>query len=223
MAFCKQCGAAREETDKFCGTCGSKRESKESILPTTSTTSTLKDYTKYKGRERSGFFKNNKRQSDSNNIDGEKCSKKKDKAACNFKVHVIINVGIVRLNEQNELVIVRGSKLPIKLNKTCSAAQVLHEAINKHANHDQFFCALEHYALLYPDQKIVVTIPGSDEYFTVEKYKAELAKPYSKVDLYICKVSEIHAHGDDYGELEVQDGLEDNKDLEKYQFFFAAR
>jgi len=38
--------------------------------------------------------------------------------------------------------------------------------------------------LLYP---AVVKKPGSDENFTVAKYKHELAKPYSKVDLFICK------------------------------------
>ena len=86
------------------------------------------------------------------------------------------------------------------------------EAVNKHANHDQFFNALEKYALLYPDQKVVATIPGSDEPFTVEKYKCELSKPYSKVDLYICLVSDIHDCGkytleDDH--LNIDNELED--------------
>ena len=44
--------------------------------------------------------------------------------------------------------------------------------------------------MLYPDQKLVHKVPGSDEDFSVAKYKQELAKPYSKVDLYICKETE---------------------------------
>ena len=36
---------------------------------------------------------------------------------------------------------------------------------------------------------MVTSIPGSEELFTVEKYKKELAKPYSKLDLYICRTS----------------------------------
>ena len=60
-------------------------------------------------------------------------------------------------------------------------------AVKKHSDHDQFFYGDEDYILLYPDQKAVVKVPGSDENFTVAKYKQELAKPYSKVDLFICK------------------------------------
>ena len=34
---------------------------------------------------------------------------------------------------------------------------------------------------------MVTNIPGSEELFTVEKYKKELAKPYSKLDLYLFR------------------------------------
>ena len=37
----------------------------------------------------------------------------------------------------------------------------------------------------------VVKVPGSDGNFTVAKYKQELAKPYSKVVLFICKESDF--------------------------------
>ena len=59
--------------------------------------------------------------------------------------------------------------------------------LKKHSDHDQFFCGDEDYTLLYPDQKAVVKVPGSDEKFSVAKYKQELAKPYSKVDLFILQ------------------------------------
>ena len=62
---------------------------------------------------------------------------------------------------------------------------------SKHANHDLFFCGLEDFALLYPDQKVFYYISGTNDYFTVKKYKKELAKPYSKIDLYLCKVHDI--------------------------------
>ena len=32
-------------------------------------------------------------------------------------------------------------------------------------------------------------IPGTNIEFTVERYKEEIGKPYSKVDLYLCNVS----------------------------------
>ena len=69
--------------------------------------------------------------------------------------------------------------------------EVCQAAVKKHADHDQFFCGEEDYILLYPDQKPVLKVPGSDEDFSVAKYKQELAKPYSKVDLYICKETEF--------------------------------
>ena len=61
----------------------------------------------------------------------------------------------------------------------------------KHSNHDKFFCSSEDYLLLYPDQKVVTSIPESEELFTVKKYKKELAKPYSKLDLYLCRTSDF--------------------------------
>ena len=38
---------------------------------------------------------------------------------------------------------------------------------------------------------MVTSIPGSEELFTVEKYKTELAKPYCKLDLYLCRISDF--------------------------------
>ena len=63
--------------------------------------------------------------------------------------------------------------------------------LKKHSDHDQFFCGDEDYILLYPDQKAVVKVPGSDENFTVAKYKQELVRPYSRVDLFICKEIDV--------------------------------
>ena len=38
---------------------------------------------------------------------------------------------------------------------------------------------------------MVTSIPGSEEFFTVKRYKKELAKPYSKLDLYVCQTSDF--------------------------------
>ena len=79
----------------------------------------------------------------------------------------------------------------MKVGKDYGVVEVCQAAIKKHAEHDQFFCGEEDYILLYPDQKPVLKVPGSDEDFSVAKYKQELAKPYSKVVLYICKETEF--------------------------------
>ena len=49
---------------------------------------------------------------------------------------------------------------------------------------------LENYVLLYLDTKLVYHIPGTDEPFTVAKYKKELGKKYSKICFYLYKDEE---------------------------------
>ena len=85
----------------------------------------------------------------------------------------------------------RGSRHPVKVQKSFKAAEVLSVGVLKHSNHDQFFCYSEDYLLLYPGQKVVTSIRGSEELFTIEEYKKELAKPYSKLDLYFCRTSDF--------------------------------
>ena len=80
---------------------------------------------------------------------------------------------------------------------------MLKAALTKLANHDQYFCSLEDYVLVYPDQKVVINIPGSEEDFTVAKYKRELGKPYNRCDLFVCKVSDLA--GDDNADNDVLD------------------
>ena len=40
---------------------------------------------------------------------------------------------------------IRGSRLPVKVQKSFTAAEVLSAEILKHSNHDQFFCSSEDY------------------------------------------------------------------------------
>ena len=76
--------------------------------------------------------------------------------------------------------------------------------MKKYADHSQFFCGSDEYVLCYPDQNIVEFIPGTNIEFTVERYKEEIGKPYSKIDLYLCNVSNV----DSDGNLKV---IDDNK------------
>ena len=77
----------------------------------------------------------------------------------------------------------RGSKLPVNVQNFFTASQVLDAALNKRADFDQFFCELENYFLMYPEQKRVDKVPGSNDMFTVSKYKKWLGKPFSRIDL----------------------------------------
>ena len=61
----------------------------------------------------------------------------------------------------------------------------------KYADHDPFLCGSDDYVLCYPNQKIVQFIPGTNKEFTVELYKEEICKPYSKIDLFLCNISNV--------------------------------
>ena len=61
----------------------------------------------------------------------------------------------------------------------------------QHADLGQFFCGFDEYVLCYPDQSIVQSIPGTNVEFTVERYKEEIGKPCTKIDLYLCNANNV--------------------------------
>ena len=148
---------------------------------------TLMDFQHMKTEERTSRFNKKKKLSE------EFCPKKKTSIPTRKSTEsVLINVGLIRESEKDgTLHIVRGSKLPIQVPRQANSDSVHKFALEKHANRDQFFCGLEDWTLLYPDQKKVDIIPGTTIPFNVERYKKELAKPYSKIDLYLCKTHEV--------------------------------
>ena len=78
---------------------------------------------------------------------------------------VMINVGIIRAAEYNELSLVKGSKLPVQVRKGFDADQVLKSAVKKHADCDQHFTDIESYCLMYLDIKIVDVVPGTPQIY----------------------------------------------------------
>jgi hypothetical protein len=100
-----------------------------------------------------------------------------------------INIGIVEL-EGNHSKIKRGSLLPVDVKKSDSHATVKDSGVNKQLAHNKQLRKEDdnEWLLLYPDMDNVVNIPGKNELFTVEKYKESLGRPYSRVNLYICKM-----------------------------------
>ena len=98
-------------------------------------------------------------------LNGNGGSISKRKRSSDFKLNelVTIQVGIISGDEKEEtLHIIRGSRLPIKIPKNAGSQEILKKSIEKHPNHDQFFCGVEDWFLLYPDQKKVEYIPGTN-------------------------------------------------------------
>ena len=61
----------------------------------------------------------------------------------------MINVDLIMAVKDSKLSLVRGSKLPAQVKKGFDADQVLKSAAKKHADHDQHFCDIENYCLMY--------------------------------------------------------------------------
>lgn len=49
------------------------------------------------------------------------------------------------------------------------------------------------WVLLYPDFDLVLTVPGTSEPFSVEKYKESIGRPFSRVNLYLCRLSDYES------------------------------
>ena len=104
--------------------------------------------------------------------------------------HLQINIGIVEL-EGGSLKVKRGSHLPVHVKKSDSHVTVKKIAVNKQLAHNKHLIRDDEdseWTLLYPDMDNVRNLPGENEMFTVEKYKESLGRPYSRVNLYICKM-----------------------------------
>jgi len=123
---------------------------------------------------------------------------------------VNINVGIIRGNEKGQLQIIRGSKLPLQVSKQADAKTILKLATKKHGDHDQYFDSKEEYILLYPDTTKVVTVPGCENtLFTLEKYKINFGKPYSKIDLFLCTHNDLEHENIQKMKYELMKPLDD--------------
>ena len=176
--FCGACGSyLNNVTTQFCTNCGKKecicaKQSRDATV-------TLLDKIAYeKEKERVSLFGNKQK---------SKTSKLKTSTPLTKpKKLVTINVGIMTSDGRQSLKRVRGAWASIAIEPEADASRVLNNVIEKHAGMDQYFCEFEDYVLLYPDMKVCNLLPGSNESFTVEKYKHFLNKPYSKINLFVC-------------------------------------
>ena len=163
--------------DQFCISCGSiKKKSSENEKETEKATTSTESLNEYL------FEKRNERKKCKVTHKTSSTDRRKSMSWANCKTidgSVTIEIGIMDTSKRS-LEPVRGSKLPVKVGKYMAADEVRILAQKKHSDYDQFFSGLENYVLLYPDSKLVYHMPGTDEPFTVAKYKKELGKLYQK-------------------------------------------
>ena len=105
---------------------------------------------KEKGNEIGGFFKAKFQLSKNSSKDLKKSWKPP-----NLESRALINVHLIETNEKGMVPIKRGSRLATNVLKSFGPSEVVHAAVRKHADLDQFFCGSGDYVLYYPDQKIL--------------------------------------------------------------------
>ena len=168
--FCQKCGKEVREIGNFCGKCGEKQQQKTFTEKKEVKTLSLDCYKHFKREERAGHFKTSKGSTSTSTIT------RKSKLLMH---NVTINVGIIK-NVSLNLKPVRGIKTPLKVKTTINYDDLKKRAIEKHSYHDQFFCGLEEYELLYPYGKEALFLPGiTSTRFLLDSYKEEVGKPYS--------------------------------------------
>ena len=98
-----------------------------------------------------------------------------------------VQVGLVTSSpDSDHLKKVKGRTIPVLIDTRADASTLLHTAVEKHGRHFKQFSKLFDYVLLYPDMSVVQNLPASNTPFTVEKYKRDLLKPYSKMYFWLC-------------------------------------
>ena len=143
---------------------------------TSSTSMTFDDYKKKKEADRSSKIKSK--------VDGRKKPKIETKM-------VKVQVGLVSDKESTgHLKKVKGRTIPVLLSTSDDANCVLTTAVEKHARHFKQFNKFMDYVLLYPDMSVVNYLPGSISPFTLQQYRDDLLKPYSKLYIWLCEKEE---------------------------------
>lgn len=99
---------------------------------------------------------------------------------------VKIQIGIKQYEKDVSLKALKGRTLPLTVDANIDAHQLLQEAVTKHSKHFRTFSREKKYHLLYPDNTIVRHLRSSHNMFTLQKYKEELGKPFSRIYLYLC-------------------------------------
>ena len=101
-----------------------------------------------------------------------------------------INIGLKKLRN-DDLKFVRGSSLPLTVGPSINADELLKKASEKIVKFNgDLSCGPFGFTVLYLDQTKVSCPPGSQEPFTLEKYKKDIGKAYTQLTFYVCKTQD---------------------------------
>ncbi len=107
-----------------------------------------------------------------------------------------IKIGMITYRpELDELKVSRRSSTnhSVAVSPSVGESELIKIAVEKHSRFNRKLSdRAEEYFLLYSDKTRVEKLPGSQENFTLERFKEELGKPYDRITLYLCKVSDFY-------------------------------
>ncbi len=219
--FCASCGKSCVSNAKFCHNCGESTgqfggEGKVTGKVTATTTGkvtgkvadatagrmTFAQFRALKEEDRAKHFtkKNGKRLK----LEGKASSKA---VTCKIQIGILIN-------KDGSLRVKRGcnATLPLTAATSISYDELLTKAAEKHHRFNKDVVKNEEkkfYCLLYADKTSAESLPGSDEPFTLQRYKEEIGKPYSKIVLYLCRWADYYSAR--FNELEYSSGDESSQ------------
>ena len=128
--------------------------------------------------KRSDEFRQTKR-TKKRKVDGRKGGEGDDEV-------VTINFGLME-RKDDQLKKVWGKRLPIKIQKCSTYANILETAIHKWSAYYSNFMQNKEYVLLYEDGNRARFMPGgTKEFFNLSKYKEEIGRDYRRICLYLC-------------------------------------
>ena len=81
--------------------------------------------------------------------------------------------------------------MPVTVPKTASSIVLRRKALDKYKAHNVKLATTREWKLVYPDFKEVNNIPGTNDFFTVEKYKESLGKTYACINLFLCRIEDL--------------------------------
>lgn len=198
--FCSHCGCRLEINFIFCPKCGRKKHEKVGETSTSNGsvdsaecsdagTSSLATATPRKKPQTVNFDAFKKAKESERRSHFEPKSKRK-KNATEKREDVLINVGLVELH-CGEYKRVYGKTFPVKLPKEVGYKEALELSLKKWEDYDRSFDRSRGYVLTYPDGQLARKVPGTEEDFTLKKYKDGLGKPYSRIILLLAPTLQL--------------------------------
>lgn len=132
-----------------------------------------------------------------------KGKKKKKEVDENSEKDVVINIGLMTWDVDNEILKEkRGKRLPVRVPISATYKVLLERATEKWKNvHSNCYEEGQEYVLLLEDGQEAQFMPGSKQFFTLRGYKEELLKDYKRMTLFLCTLQD-HSLRENGGEEE---------------------